>query len=108
MNQRVEFPTDLTDLTLAPVALAVSRRLDKLGKLTCGELVREIALSTDHDPVRGRRGELLIEMLDRDLDVRKWKLAWSPSGLQMKHHDHVLVLGVAPSLRDFLTKEAAP
>ena len=108
MNQRVDLPTDLTDLSLAPVALALSRRLDKLGKLTSGELVHEIALSTDHDPVPGRRAELLMDMLDRDLDVREWKLAWCPSGLRMKHHDHSLVLGIAPSLRDFLTEDEAP
>lgn len=108
MNQRVDLPTDLTDLTLAPVALALSRRLRNLGKLTSGELFGEIALSTDHDPVPGRRGEMLIEMLDRDLDMREWQLEWCPSGPRMKRHDHCLLLGIAPSLRDLLTEDDAP
>lgn len=108
MNQRVSLPTDLTDLTLAPVALALSRRLAEVGALVPGELFRAIAASTDHEPVPGRRGELLIQMLRRDVDVREWKLDWSPSGLRMSHHDHELVLGASPFLRDFLSEDHRP
>jgi hypothetical protein len=107
MNQRVALPTDLTDLSLAPVALALSRRLARLGTLASLDLVRAIALSTDHDPVPGRRGDLLIEMLDRDLDLHDWGLAWCPSGLRMSHNEHELVLGITPSLRDFLSEDEA-
>lgn len=102
MNQQLTVPTDLADLALAPVALAVSRRLEQLGRLSRGELDLAIAAGTDHDPVVGRRAELLMALVARDLDLHHWSLAWCPSGLRLQHEGHVLVLGLAPGLRDFL------
>lgn len=107
MNSRAALPTDLADLALAPVAIAVGRRLEKLGDLTYRELVLAISLGTDHDPVPGRRGELLLELLDRDLELHGWTLSWCPSGLRLQHHEHALVLGVAPTLRAFLRDDGA-
>lgn len=105
MNRVVIVPTDLTDLALAPVALAVSQRLEELGQLTEPELSFAIALGTDHEPVPGRRLELLLDLLERDADLRGWSLHWCPSGLRLQHDKHSVVLGLAPTIRDFLGKD---
>lgn len=108
MNLPATLPTDLADLALAPVALAVSHRLEELGSLTREELALAIATRTDHDPVPGRRGALLIELLEREIELHRWSLDWCPSGLRLQHDGHALVLGIAPTLRDFLDADVSP
>lgn len=103
MKSTVTFPTDLADLALAPVALAVSCRLEQLGQLSRVELAFAIAAATDHEPTPGRRAELLIDLLARDLDLHQWKLSCCPSGLRLQHDGRELTLGLAPSLRAFLS-----
>ena len=41
-------PHDVTDLYLAPVALAVDARIEELGQLDKDELVYEVAVSYTH------------------------------------------------------------
>ena len=107
MKPTVTFPADLADLALAPVALAVSHRLEQLGHLTSRELAFTIAAGTDREPVPGRRGELLLDLLDRDLDLHHWTLSWCPSGLRLEHDGRGLTLGLAPTLRTYLDGDDA-
>lgn len=102
MRPTVTLPMDIADLALAPVALAVSHRLEQLGQLTTGELAFAITVATDHEPVPGRRVELLIDLLERDLDLHQWALSWCPSGLRLQHEGRGLTLGLSPTLRAFL------
>ncbi len=40
-------PHDLTDLNLAPIALAIDQRIEELGRLDAKDLAYEIALKSD-------------------------------------------------------------
>ena len=97
MAQTIPIPADLDDLVLAPVALEVSSYLERLGLLTTRELILTIAAATDLDPVPDRRCDLLLELLDRDLNLHGWSPSWCPSGLRLQHDHHQFVLGVPPA-----------
>ncbi len=98
-----QIPHDVTDLMLAPVALQIDERLDRLGALEEDELVFLIALETDREPRDfEQRRALLLESLERDVDTRGWALDWDPRGLRLEHDGRGLVLGLPPKVRDFV------
>lgn len=96
-------PHDATDLVLAPVALQLDERLDRLGALEPEELLFLIALETDREPHSPeQRRVLLLEALGRDVDTRGWEISWDPRGLRLQHEGRGLVLGLPPALVAFL------
>lgn len=98
-----QIPHDTIDLVLAPVALQIDERLDRLGTLDADELVFLIALETDREPrTLDQRRALLLEALGRDVDTRGWELGWDPRGLRLEHEGRRLVLGLPPALAAFI------
>jgi hypothetical protein len=88
-------PHDMTDLYLAPVALAVDARIEELSHLDKDGLAYEVALESDSpDFTRPIREEALIRTVTHRIDCHGWKLSWDPRGLRLAHDAHTLVLGV--------------
>lgn len=96
-------PHDVSDLFLAPVALELDRRLQRLSGRSAHELDLEIAVSTDQEPSAGSRDSLLLEALTHLLPLHGWEVSWDHRGLRLQHSGHELVLGVPGSVRAYLT-----
>ena len=72
-------PHDITDLYLAPVALAVDARVEELGRLDKEGLAYEAALESDTpDFTRQMREEALIRTVTHLVDTHDWKFSWDP------------------------------
>jgi hypothetical protein len=96
-------PHDVSDLLLAPLALRLDQELEDLAGLTAQELHFRISLATDRDPrTADERRRLLLEMLERFLQMGEWSLSWGERGLVLTHDDRRLVLGIPANLRAFL------
>jgi len=96
-------PRDITDLYLAPVALELDRRLQKLSGLSNRRLDTEVALATDRQPANERdRRLLMLETLTHLLADHGWDASWHPRGLRVAHDHHALVLGVPDSVREYI------
>jgi len=96
-------PHDLTDLYLAPVALAVDARIEELGHLDTERLTYEVALQSDTpDFTRGMREEALIRTITHLIDGHDWAFSWAPRGLRLTHDAHTLVLGIPALLAEYL------
>jgi hypothetical protein len=96
-------PHDITDLYLAPVALAVDARIEELGRLDRERLTYEVALESDTpDFTRSMREEALIRTITHLIDCHDWVSSWDPRGLRLTHHEHTLVLGLPAALADYL------
>jgi hypothetical protein len=96
-------PHDLTDLYLAPVALELDRRLERLTGKSIDEIVIWIALDTDRQPSSPEeRPVLAIRALEHLLDTHGWELRFDHRGLRLSHGDHSLVLGIPDSLKAYL------
>jgi hypothetical protein len=102
-------PHDLTDLFLAPVALELSQRLADFEEMSEAEVEYTIALRADRQPgsVPAERRLLALRALTRGLDLHGWNLSWSARGLRLQHGRSELVLGVPPSLADYLVRTDA-
>ena len=98
-------PHDVTDLLLAPVALALDARLEEFGRLTLAELEFEVALEGDK-PQRNRefREDGLLAALTHTLDLHGWLCSWDPRGLRLTHGSHTFVLGLPPLLTSYLAE----
>lgn len=92
-------PQDRVDLYLAPVVLGLDAELDALAALSPEELGREVALRTNQEPrnVEQRR-DLLLQAVAHFVDTHGWKLAWNERGLEIRHEEHRVVLGVPASV----------
>jgi len=96
-------PHDITDLYLAPVALAVDARIEELGRLDKERLAYETALESDTpDFTRQMREEALIRTVTHLVDTHDWKFSWDPRGLRLTHDEHTIVLGLPPVFVEFL------
>lgn len=96
-------PHDASDLFLAPVALALDRRINELGQLGPKALSDEIALESDlADWTRELREEALLRTIGHLIDNHEWLLSWDVRGLRLRHQDRYLVLGIPDSFRAFL------
>lgn len=96
-------PHDVSDLLLAPLALRLDQELDNLAGLTAEELHLRVSLATDRDPHTGElRRQLLLDMLERFLHTHDWLLSWGDRGLELRHNDRRLVLGIPANVRAFL------
>ena len=88
-------PHDITDLYLAPVALAVDARIEELGHLDKDRLAYEVALESDSpDFTRRMREEGLIRTITHLIDCHDWEFSWDPRGLRLTHDAHTFVLGI--------------
>ena len=95
-------PRDLSDLMLAPVALAVDRRLGDLGALPVHRLAERVAvLSGRPDWSTDLRERALLEAVTHLLDLRGWRVDWDPRGVRLRHGQHRLVLGVPPVFAEY-------
>ena len=96
-------PHDITDLYLAPVALAVDARIEELGHLDKEQLVYEAGLESDTpDFTRQMREEALIRTVTHLVDTHAWKFSWDPRGLRLTHDSHTFVLGLPPVFVEYL------
>jgi len=100
-------PHDITDLYLAPVALAVDARIEELGHLDQEQLAYEIALESDSpDFTREMREQGLIRTVTHLIDTHDWKFSWDPRGLRLTHDAHTFVLGIPAVFAEYL--QASP
>ena len=98
-----ELPHDLTDLRLAPVALAVDRRIDHLARLAPHELAFQVAVASDlADWTREMREEALLRTVRSGIDLHGWEVAFIDRGIQLSHGPHRVVLGVPESFASYL------
>ncbi|MGO8891416.1 MAG: hypothetical protein ACLP8X_09845 [Streptosporangiaceae bacterium] len=96
-------PHDLTDLYLAPVALAVDARIEELSQLDRDRLTYEVALESDSpDFTRQLREEALIRTVTHLIDTHDWEFSWDPRGLRLTHEAHTFVLGVPALFLEYL------
>ena len=101
-------PHDLTDLYLAPVALAADARIEELGRLDKGQLAYEVALESDTpDFTRQMREDGLIRAITHLVDAHDWEFGWDPRGLRLTHEAHTFVLGIPAVFRDYLQDSPA-
>lgn len=88
-------PHDITDLYLAPVALAVDAKISELGRLDKEQLTYEVALESDTpDFTRDMREDALIRAITHMVDTHGWKFTLDPRGLRLTHDAHTFVLGL--------------
>lgn len=100
-------PHDLSDLYLAPVALAVDARIAELGRLDRDRLTYEVGLESDlPDFTRDMREEGLIRTVTHLIDRHDWEFSWDPRGLRLTHDTHTFVLGIPAVFLEYL--ENAP
>ncbi len=96
-------PHDISDLYLAPVALAVDARIEELGQLDKVQLTYEVALESDSpDFTRQLREEALIRTVTHLIDTHDWQFGWDPRGLRLTHETHTFVLGIPAVFVEYL------
>lgn len=96
-------PHDITDLYLAPVALAVDARIEELGHLDKGGLAYEVALESDSPDFTRRIGEeALIRTITHLINRHDWEFSWDPRGLRLTHDAHTFVLGLPAVFLEYL------
>jgi hypothetical protein len=96
-------PHDMTDLYLAPVALAVDARIEELGHLDKDGLAYEVAVESDMpDLTRRFREDALIRAITHLTERHDWELSWDPRGLRLAHDGHSLVLGIPAVFLEYL------
>jgi hypothetical protein len=96
-------PHDISDLYLAPVALAVDARIEELGRLDTERLAYEVALESDTpDFTREMREQGLIRTITHLIDTHDWEFSWDSRGLRLTHDAHTFVLGIPGVLVQYL------
>jgi hypothetical protein len=96
-------PHDITDLYLAPVALAVDACIEELGQLDKDRLSYEVAIRSDSpDFIRRLREEALIRAVTHLIDCHDWEFTWDPRGLRLSHDAHTFVLGIPAVFLEYL------
>lgn len=96
-------PHDMTDLYLAPVALAVDARIEEFGRLDKERLAYEVALESDTpDFTRRMREDGLIRAVTHLIDTHDWDVGWDPRGLRLTHEAHTFVLGIPAVFMSYL------
>jgi hypothetical protein len=96
-------PHDITDLYLAPVALAVDARIEELGHLDKDGLAYEVAVESDLPALTRRlREDALIRAVTHLIDCHDWELSWDPRGLCLTHDGHSSVLGIPAVFLEYL------
>jgi hypothetical protein len=102
-------PHDISDLYLAPVALALDARIEALGRLDRPALRHEIALEGEYpDWTREFRATCLLAAITRGVRTHGWDFEWDPRGVRVSNHEHTYVLGVPLTLTAFLEDSEEP
>jgi hypothetical protein len=102
-------PRDVTDLYLAPVALAVDARIEELGRLDSERLGYEVALESDTpDFTRQMREDALLRTVTHLVDIHDWDVSWDPRGLRLTHEEHTFVLGIPAVFAEYLEDSPSP
>ena len=97
-------PHDVTDLSLAPVALAIDARIEELSRLNAADLAFQIALEGDEPAWTAEfRAAGLLDTMRRFIDVHDWELSMDTRGVRLTHKQHTLVLGLPDTLRAYLS-----
>lgn len=95
-------PHDISDLYLAPVALAVDARIAELSELEDQDLVRAIALESDcADWTRELRDEAVLRAVTHLTDLHGWTATWDERGIRLTHEPHTFVLGVSANIEAY-------
>jgi hypothetical protein len=103
MLKQAAIPHDATDLQLAPVALEVDRWLGDLADLSIDEIDLKLVLNTNRQTYDAAdRREVLVGAIIHDVETRGWELSLHERGLRLTHEDRVLVLGLPPSVTEYL------
>jgi hypothetical protein len=102
-------PHDISDLHLAPVVLALDARLQELGLLDVNELTQRVALESNlADWTREMRIAGLLEAASHFIDCHGWTLSWDQRGVRVSHDLNTVVLGVGPSLVEYVEGKGRP
>jgi hypothetical protein len=100
-------PHDLTDLSLAPVVLAIDTRIEELGQLTAQDLALRIGMDGDRPAWTREFRELgLLTTVSYLIDTHDWVLSIDKRGIRVTHKERTLVLGVPDTFTEYLTREA--
>jgi hypothetical protein len=93
----------MTDLYLAPVALAADACIEELGQLDKDRLAYEVAIRSDSpDFTRSLREEALIRAITHLIGCHDWEFSWDPRGLRLSHDAHTFVLGIPAVFLEYL------
>ena len=96
-------PHDITDLYLAPVALAVDARIAELAALPPERLAFRVGLESDlPDWSRAFREDALIRAIGHGIERHGWEFEWDVRGLRLTHDSHTFVLGVPATFWGYL------
>jgi hypothetical protein len=96
-------PHNIADLYLAPVTLGIEAELDILVGKTEHDVLRYIALATNHEPrnVAERRADF-IEAVTHLQEMHGWQASWDPRGLRLANDERSVVLGLPPAVSSYL------
>jgi hypothetical protein len=98
-----ERPHDITDLYLAPVALAVDARIAELSELADEELAVHVGLASDKpDWSTEFRREAVLKTLSHLIEMHGWTVSWDERGIRLSHGNHSLVLGAPTNLARYV------
>ena len=101
-------PHDVTDLRLAPIALAVDAVIDELGRLPIDKLIWRLESHRDVPEItREDRERWLVAQVESRAEVANWELSIDDRGLRLTHREHSLVLGLPATLRSYLEGQVA-
>jgi hypothetical protein len=103
-SMSTQLPHDVSDLELAPVALAVETRIAHLAGLDDAALAREIdAVSERPTRDESERRSALLAAVEGVVALHGWKLSWDDArGIRLTHGSHSFVLGVSASMRRYV------
>ena len=96
-------PHDITDLRLAPIALAVDAVIEELGRLPVGKLAWRPESHRDVSEItRADRECWLVAQIESRVEVGSWQLSVDDRGLRLTHKEHTLVLGIPAPVRSYV------
>ena len=100
-------PHDLTDLRLAPVALAVDAAIEELGRLPLEKLVWKLESYRDVPEITvDDRTRWLLAQIESRVDTANWDLSWDHRGIRLTHKEHTFVLGAPATFRAYVEGRA--
>jgi hypothetical protein len=98
----------MTDLRLAPVALAVDAAIEELGQLPLEKLAWKVESYRDvTDITADDRMHWLLAQIESRVEMGHWELSFDDRGIRMTHKEHTLVLGAPATFRAYVEGRAA-
>jgi hypothetical protein len=104
----VTLPKDRTDLQLAPVVLALDRRLDEFELFDLRGLEQRVRLDNG-EPATGHaaRRAAVLGSLTAGLDMHGWTATWNGRGLRIVHQHHHVTLGIPATFTAYIDGRSA-